>query len=213
MRLVTVSLIILMLASAPLIESNAGGTNPCASRADEPLSRFFFAIGDYYRISQREIIIIRERGIPAYEIPVVLLIAKRAHVEPEIVMDFRLRGNTWLHAALRFGLGPEIFYVPVGRVAKDSLYGKAYSDYRHKPKKEWKKIVLNDDNIVNLVNLKLISEYYGYPPEKIIKMRSGGKEFFSINDEIRKEEANTGYQGEEEIRAKSERVQKKKEIE
>jgi hypothetical protein len=32
-----------------------------------------------------------------------------------------------------------------------------------------------------------MSEHYGYPPEKIIKMRSEGKEFVLINDEIRKE--------------------------
>ncbi len=189
MRLVTVALAILMLTSAPLVKSDAGGANTCVSLGDEALNRFFLAIGDYFRISQREVIIIRERGIPAHEIPVVLLIAKRAHVEPEIVMDFRLRDNTWLYTTLRFGLGPEIFYVPAGGVAKNSLYGRTYNYYKHKPKREWKKIVLNDDDIINLVNLKLMSEYYGYPPEKIIKMRSGGKEFFSINDEIRKREA------------------------
>ncbi len=47
--------------------------------------------------------------------------------------------------------------------------------------------MLGDDDVVNLVNLKFMSEHYGYPPEKIIKMRSGGKEFVSIYDEIRKE--------------------------
>jgi len=102
-------------------------------------------------------------------------------------MNFRLRDNTWLYTTLRFGLGPEIFYVPVGVVAKDSLYGKAYGYYNHKPKKEWKTILLSDNDIINLVNLKLMSEHYGYPPEKIIKMRSGGREFDSINNEIRKE--------------------------
>jgi len=154
---------------------------------------------------------IRERGIPPYEIPVVLFIAKRAHIVPEVITDFRLRDNAWLYTTLHFGLGPEIFYVPVGMVVKESLYGKAYGYYKHKPKKEWKTIVLSDDDIINLVNLKLISEYYGYPPEKIMKMRSGGKDFFSINDEIRKEKIKEN--GERELRAKSERGKEKKEIE
>ncbi len=188
MRLMGIFLVVLIFATALAIESPAEGAYTEISPEEEALSGFFLAIGDYYRIPQTEIIIIWKRGIPAYEIPVVLFIAKRAHVAPEIVMDFRLRDNTWLYTTLRFGLGPEIFYVPLGVAAKDSLYRKVYGYYEHKPKKEWKTIVLSDDDIINLVNLKLMSEHYGYPPEKIIKMRSEGREFGSINDEIRKEE-------------------------
>ena len=51
--------------------------------------------------------------------------------------------------------------------------------------------MLSDEDIINLVNLKLMSEHYGVPPEKIIKMRSGGKEFVSINNEIIKEKGKT----------------------
>lgn len=189
MPLMGIFLAILMFMTASVIEPGAGGANIEVSPGEEALSRFFVAVGEYYRIPQTEVIIIRERGVPAYEIPVVLFIAKRAHVAPEIVMDFRLRDNTWLYTTLRFGLGPEIFYVPVGVMVKDSLYRKVYRDYKQKPKKEWRTIVLTDDDVINLVNLKLISEHYGYPPEKIMKMRSGGQQFGSINDEIRKEKA------------------------
>ncbi len=204
---------VLMFTTASVVESGAGGVDTAGSPAEEVLIGFFLAVGDYYRIPYTEVMILRDRGIPAREIPVVLFIAKRAHVEPEIVTDFRLRNNTWFYTALRFGLGPEIFYVPVGVAVKDSVYGKAYGYYQHKPKKEWKTIVLSDDDIINLVNLKLMSEYYGYPPEKIIKMRSRGKEFYSINDEIRKEDGKIRKHGEKEVRAKSDRGKGKKEIE
>jgi hypothetical protein len=187
MRLKGVFMAVIMLTTtASVRESDAGG-DMGVSIAGEGLSGFFLVVGDYYRVPQKEIIIIRERGIPPYEIPVVLFIAKRAHVAPEIITVLRLRDNAWLHTTLRFGLGPEIFYFPVGGVVRDPPYGRAYGYYKHKPKKEWKTILLRDDDIINLVNLKLMSEHYGYPPEKIIKMRSEGKEFVLINDEIRKE--------------------------
>jgi hypothetical protein len=176
-----------MFTTASVIESGAGGADTRVSSGEGALTEYFLAVGDYYRFPQSEIIIIRERGIPPYEIPVVLFVAKRAHVAPEIITDFRLRDNAWLYTALRFGVGPETFYVPVRVVVRDSVYGKAYGYYKNKPKKEWRTIMLSDDDIINLVNLKLMSEYYGYPPEKIMKMRSRGKEFGSINDEIRKE--------------------------
>jgi hypothetical protein len=195
MRLKAMLLAVTMLtAGAPL--TDAGGTDTEVSSEAQALSRFFLAIGDYYRIPQTEVVIIRERGIPAYEIPVVLFIAKRAHVAPEIVIDFRLRDNAWLHTTLRFGLGRDIFYVPMGVVVEGSPYGKTYGHYRHKSRKEWKTITLSDDDIINLVNLKLMSEHYGYPPEKIIKMWLGGKEFVSINNEILKEKEKIRENGE-----------------
>ena len=43
---------------------------------------------------------------------------------------------------------------------------------------------LGDDDVVNLVNLKFASEHYGYSPEKVIKMRSEGRNFVEINEEI-----------------------------
>ncbi len=187
MRPIWVFLTAMMLTIvAPVIESDAG-VDVGVPIGEEGLSGFFLAVGDYYRIPQREVMILGERGTPPHEIPVVLFIAKRAHVAPEIVMDFRLRGNTWLDITLRLGVSPEIFYVPVGVMVKGPPYGKAYGYYRKKPKKDWKAIVLSDDDVINLVNLKFMSEHYGYPPEKIIKMRSGSKEFVSINEEIRKE--------------------------
>ena len=187
MRLKGVFMAVIMLTTtASVRESDAGG-DMGVSIAGEGLSGFFLVVGDYYRVPQKEIIIIRERGIPPYEIPVVLFIAKRARVAPDVITVLRLRDNAWLHTTLRFGLGPEIFYFPVGGVVRDPPYGRAYGYYKHKPKKEWKTILLRDDDIINLVNLKLMSEHYGYPPEKIIKMRSEGKEFVLINDEIRKE--------------------------
>ncbi len=211
MRFIGIFWGILMFTAASVIESGAGGADTGVFSRGETLSGFFLAVGDYYRIPQGEVITIRKRGIPPYEIPVVLFIAKKAHADPETVMDFRLRNNTWLCTTLRFGLGPEIFYVPVSVVVKDQLYGKVYGYYNHKPKKEWKRIVLSDKDIVNLVNLKLMSEHYGYPPEKIIKMRSRGKEFYAINDEIRKEEGKPTDDGEKHARTNSEGEKKETE--
>ncbi len=190
-RFIGIFFAILMVTISSITELDTPSVGPTTSPGKEALNGFVLAVGDYYRIPQREVIIIKERGIPPREIPVVLLIAKKAHVAPEIVADFRLRGNTWLDTTFRFDLGPEIFYVRVGLVIRDPLYGNVYLRYTHKPKKEWSRIALSDDDIINLVNLKLMSEHYGYPFETIIRMRSSGQQFDSIDDEIRREKDKT----------------------
>jgi hypothetical protein len=85
--------IIILTTASPVIESDAG-VDIGAFIGEDGLKGFFLAVGDYYRVPQREVIMIRERGIPPYEVPVVLFIAKRAHVAPEVIMNLRLGGNT-----------------------------------------------------------------------------------------------------------------------
>lgn len=64
--------------------------------------------------------------------------------------------------------------------------------------------MLSDDDVINLVNLKFTAEHYGYKPEEIIKMRSTGKGFVVINDEIKKEK------GKKEHKVKDKRQEKEK---
>lgn len=147
---------------------------------------FYLALGSYYKVPQRDVIFIKERGIPHEEASVVLFMANRARVEPSVIIDFRLRNRSWMDIMLHFGLSPEILYVPVKRVYGPP-FGKAYGYYKNKPRSKWKFIVLDDDDVINLVNLRFISEHYGYPPEKVIEMRAKSKGFIQINESIEKE--------------------------
>jgi hypothetical protein len=56
--------IIMLMIAAPTIESDSGGAETGVSIEEESLEGFFLAVGDYYRVPQREVLIIRERGIP-----------------------------------------------------------------------------------------------------------------------------------------------------
>jgi hypothetical protein len=65
-------------------------------------------------------------------------------------------------------------------------YGKAYGYYKKKPKHKWKEIDLSDEDVMNLVNLRFMSSHYNYEPERIVKLRSQGRDFVVINDDVRK---------------------------
>ncbi|MGE5027413.1 MAG: hypothetical protein ACM3JK_02970 [Betaproteobacteria bacterium] len=167
------------------------------------LRGFYLSLGEYYRVPEREVMVIRDRHIPDYDIPVVLFIAQRAHVAPGVVVDLRLAGRSWMDISLHFGLGPDIYYVPARRVYGPP-YGNAYGYYKNKKRKDWHTIRLADDDVVNLVNLRFISERFGHPPEEVMRMRSSGRSFAAINDELRhgrreKESPGPG-RGEKELR-------------
>jgi len=185
MRIVIVFLVLIMAMLGNAIPRAEAGVDLGISIGEEGLRGFSLSVGDYYRVPQREVVIIRERGIPYEDMPVVLFLAGRAHVAPGVIVDLRLGGMSWMDITFRYGLSPEIYYVPL-RVAPGPPYGRAYGYYKKWPRKEWKKVRLGDDDVVNLVNLKFASEHYGYSPEEVIKMRSGGRNFVEINEEIKR---------------------------
>ena len=157
------------------------------SIGDEGIRNFNLSIGQYYRVPEREVIVVRERGFRDEELPVVFFLASRARVAPGVIIGLRSKGLSWMDITLHFGLSPEIYYVPVKEVRVGPPYGKAYGHYKKHPKHEWKRIALADDDVVNLVNLRFISEHHGYAPETVMKMRAEGRPFVAIHETIYKE--------------------------
>lgn len=156
------------------------------SGGNKGIAGFNLSVGNYYRVPEREVLIVRDRGIHQEELPVVFFLAQRARVAPGAIVDLRLRGMNWMDITLHFGLQPDIYYVPVRVVDKQSPpYGNAYGYYKKHPKREWKKIRFKDDEIVNQVNLKFISEHYGYAPAQVMKHRSEGRHFAEIDRDIK----------------------------
>ncbi len=152
---------------------------------------FSLAIGDYYGVPESRVVYVRDHyRIPDEELPVVFFLASRAHVDPQLIIDFRMRHRmSWPDITFHYGLTPEIYYVPVTRVGPP--YGNAYGHYK-KHKKDYKNVVLVDNDVVNLVNLRFMSEYHGIPAEVVMDRRGRGERFVVMNDELREEKRARG---------------------
>jgi hypothetical protein len=146
---------------------------------------FHVAVANYYQVPEREVIVIRERRIPDDEIPVALFIARHAGVPWGRVVDMRLRGDSWWDISVRLGVSPEVYYVPVA-VVSGPPYGRALGHYKKKHRKEWRTIVLTDADVVNLVELRFLSEHYRVPPERVIELRGRDRDFVVIHADLRK---------------------------
>ncbi|MEE9614841.1 MAG: hypothetical protein V3W31_07845 [Thermodesulfobacteriota bacterium] len=158
-----------------------GGTSVGMSITDS----FYFTVGSYYGLPERNVRVARERGIPDEELSVAFFLASRRQMDPMTVISMRLGGMSWMDVTRRLGFGADVFYVPVEGV-KGPPYGKAYGYYKNKPQKDWKSIKLSDADVVNFVNLRFLSEYYGLSAGVVMGLRGDGKGFVAINDEIRK---------------------------
>jgi len=178
MRQAVFSLIVLGALSIP---GRADAQTPFS--VDARVGNFHVAVANYYHVPEREVVVIRERRIRDEELPVVLFIAQHARVTPATIVDMRMRGLSWWDISVRYGIGPEVYYVPVA-VTPGPPYGKAWGHYKKKHRNQWKTIVLADDDVVNLVHVRFISDYYRIPPERVFEVRGHHHDIVAVNYEV-----------------------------
>ena len=144
---------------------------------------FHFAVSNYYHVPEREVAAIRERRLRDDDIPVALFLAQRARVAPATIVNLRLGGRSWWDIAAQYRIGAEAFYVPVEAVPGPP-YGKAWGHYKNKRRDQWRTVVLDDDDIVTLVNVRFLADYHHTTPDRIIGLRPSHADFVAIHADV-----------------------------
>lgn len=146
------------------------------SGSDQGINGFSLSIGDYYRVPQQEVMVI-ERSIPRDEMSVVYFLARESRRDARYISDLRLRGGSWWDISLRLGLDPRTLYVINSDRHAGPPYGKMYGHGKNHH--------LRDSEIVELVNVRFISDYHHISPDEVIKRRRGGERYNHIDEHYR----------------------------
>ncbi len=146
--------------------------NAGATFSGDGLRSFFFEVGNYYHVPEREVQVVNERAIPPEEVPVVFYVAQRARVTPAVVVDLRRRGMNWADIAFHFRMDPDIYYFPSG-----PPYGKA--------KGYWKNHRPRDVEVVDAVNVHFLADHYRMDPSVIVQERSKGRSYVVVADNFK----------------------------
>lgn len=199
---------------ACLMVGRAGAEVTAGIKIDQDgLKGFYLAIGDHFKVAAEQIDVAREERIADEELPVVFFLAKRSGVAPDVIIKLRHSGKSWMEITTDFGLNAGIFYVPVSG-NPGPPYGKAYGHFRSRGRSDWGHIWMSDDDVVNFVNLRFISEHYDYSPDEVIKMRQNGNGFVDINAKVKINKAkhkgdNAKFASDEKVKEKGKGKKKK----
>lgn len=173
-KIITIALI------AGALYGSAGATQFSVgiSGSDRGISGFSLSIGDYYRVPHSEIMVI-ERSVAREEMSVVYFLARQSHRDARYIADLRLHGLSWWDISLHLGLDPYVIYAVDTRRHYGPPYGVAYG--YDKPGK----YRLRDSEIVNLVNVRFLSDYHRIAPDDVINRRRSGERFMNIDEYYR----------------------------
>lgn len=178
----------------------------CFGQADDELvNEYYQALADYFIVPVENVAKIQEQGIAHEDLPVLFVISGRAKVPAEDIVGLRLQEKTWAEITTGQNLKPDIFYFIVSGKIDSKTYAPIFDKFKMTPEQKWELIELSDDDIVNLVNLKVIGSHYDYSVFEIMALRDLGKDFVQINNQVRvlKEEMIKKEKQEEKEKAKT----------
>ena len=133
----------------------------------EALDAYYRAVGEHFGVTPAEVVILSEWRLPAEEIPVVLYIAHRGGISPDAVVALRRGGTGWPVVARRYALDAGSFHVRVEGAT--GALARVLEEYGARPQAQWSAIQLADDDVIGLVNLRVLSEVLGSTPLVVLQ--------------------------------------------
>jgi len=147
-------------------------------------SRFYKDIAGFFSVDEDSVAAIGAMGIVDDELAVVFFISQHTGTSPEKIANLRLRKDKWNDINKVRGASAEDFYFPILTKVTSNIYSPIFKKYRDTKEEDWKKIVFSDEEIINLINLRVISKHHGYSVFEVMAMRDMGKGFAKINNDI-----------------------------
>lgn len=163
-----------ILARSAVLALVIAGLNADPGGAQEAaVASYYGAVGEHFGVPSHEVMILSEWRLPEAEIPVVLFLADRGGISSEAVVALRRGGEGWAALARRYGLDADDFHMAL-EGGPGSL-ARVYERYRTVPRREWATLELRDEEIVGLVNMRVLSAVLGVAPQAVLQAydRSG----------------------------------------
>lgn len=141
---------------------------------------YFAAVAKFFQMPEGEVAILGDWNLPPEEIPVVLLMARRAGVSPEALVALRQSGHSWTDLAKRYDIGANALHVPLRDPSSAGALSEAYKQFSDIPVEKWGSITLSSEEIVALVNVRVLSQALGVPPDDVMRRTGQASSFVEL---------------------------------
>ena len=145
---------------------------------------YFRGVARYFQVSEGEITILSNWELPPDEIPVLLFVARRAGVSAEALVALRASGRGWTELSARYQIGAPALHVSLNDPASAGRLAALYDTFRDTPVERWGGIPLSSEEIVALVNVRVLSQSLGLPPDDIMRRTADTTSFVELYSQL-----------------------------
>lgn len=173
--MLTLSRVAVMLAVV------VGATAAPEAQAQTSAERAYFrAVAQFFQMPEAEVAILGDWDLSPDEIPVVLFMARRAVVSPEALVALRQSGHSWTELASRYHIGANALHVPLRDPSSAGALSTVYKQFSDTPVEQWGTISLSSPEIIALVNVRVLSQSLGVPPDDIMRRTGSAPTFVEL---------------------------------
>lgn len=151
-----------------------------AVQVDGAESAYLRAVSRYFQMPEGEVSILAHWDLPTDEIPVVLFVARRAGVSAEALVALRESGRSWTALAASYNIGSNTLHVPLADPTTAGVLTGAYRRFGDTPVAEWANVPLGEADIIALVNVRVLSQVLGVPPDDIARRTRSSTSFVDL---------------------------------
>lgn len=145
---------------------------------------YFRAVARYFQMPEGEIAILRNWGLPADEVPVLVFVARRAGVSTEALVALRESGRDWTELSVRYQIGARALHVPIHDPTSAGRLSALYDTFRDTPVERWGDIRLSSEDIVALVNVRVLSQSLGLAPDDVMRRTATTTSFVELYSQL-----------------------------
>ena len=99
-------------------------------------------------------------------------------------MALRGAGRSWTELSERYQIGARALHVPVHDPASTGRLGPLYATFQETPVERWGSISLSSEDIVALVNVRVLSQSLGLSPDEIMRRTAGAGSFVELYSQL-----------------------------
>ena len=155
-------------------------TFAATSAASNTGDQYLMAVADYFEVSYEDVFSNNET-LTSGEIPVAFYIAQRTNIAVDSVIRLRQTPLSWVETASRLGLNAACFYVMVTGEITSKTFAPIFEKFSTTSEQNWRKLELSDNEVVNLVNLRVMYSQYDYSVYEVMAFRDANKSWDNVN--------------------------------
>jgi hypothetical protein len=159
------------------------GLTASVATAGDLNDKYFVTLSGYHGVSYEEVFAIAD-DVGVNDVAAAYAIAERSDVSIDKVVELRSSNQNWATVAKNCGLGGTDFYIMISGRFSSKTYSPIFEKFNAAPASTWGDLVLTDDEIVNLTNLRFISSHHDYSMFDIIAMKDIGSDWPRINQKV-----------------------------
>lgn len=145
---------------------------------------YFRAVARYFEVSEGEISILSNWDLSPDEIPVLLFVARRAGVSAEALIALRESGRSWTELSARYQIGAPALHVPLQDPTSAGGLSALYVTFRDTPVDRWGEISPSSQEIVALVNVRVLAQSLGLSPDDIMRRTADTTSFVELYSQL-----------------------------